>query len=83
MVSKSIANQEAHQRLMKRLEKKKCTTTSDEIPTAPPTADTVISKPGKDSEIARAWMLENEHDPLFNVSIHSLSIIQRESLITL
>lgn len=40
----------------------------EDVPNLSTTTDYVISKPWKESKVARSWMIDQESDPLFNVS---------------
>ena len=58
------------------MKKKRAPGATDEAtPNPSPNADHVISKPWKESKNARSWMLEQEDDPLFNVSIISVFVV--------
>jgi hypothetical protein len=45
--------------------------TDEDISNPSPTPDYVISKPWKESKIARSWMINQESDPFFDVSRHA------------
>ena len=47
--------------------------TDEDVPNLSKTLDYVISKPWKESKIARSWMIDQESDPLFKVSRHTSS----------
>jgi hypothetical protein len=53
----------------------------EDVPNLSTTPDYIISKPWKESKIARNWMMDQESDPLFDVR-HTSSFAQ-DSLITL
>ena len=68
-IAKSISGQEARQRLVRGLARTKNALPTDEmLPDISPNSSYVISKPWKESRVARSWMIEQEADPLFKVS---------------
>ncbi|KAF9783930.1 hypothetical protein BJ322DRAFT_1109780 [Thelephora terrestris] len=81
LVARSISNQEARRRLIRRLTEVKRGTSgpADEaIPCVSSASSYVISKPWKKSKNARIWMTDQESDPLFedftwNLKRHALS----------
>lgn len=85
LIAKSIGNQEARQRLIRRLMKKKHTpgAPGEAMPNPSPEADYVISKPWKESKNARGWMLEQEDDPLFKVGKAIIILIRRSLTVSL
>ena len=74
LIAKSISSQEARQRLIRRLKKTKKNVsypTDEDMPDLSSTSGHIISKPWKESKVARSWMIDNESDPLFTVSTHT------------
>ena len=78
LVAKSISSQEARQRLVRRLTKTKKNIsypTDEVIPDLSSTPDYIISKPWKESKLARSWMIDNESDDLFTVSMRMYPLL--------
>jgi len=70
LVAKAISNQEARQRLIRRLTKKKRVSgpANEDMPKFSSSSHHVISKPWKESKVARSWELSQKSDPVFEVS---------------
>lgn len=67
LVARSISNQEARQRLIRRLRKQK-KPVEEEMPNISSEQAYVISKPWKEAQVVQQWVVDENSDPLFNVS---------------
>jgi hypothetical protein len=70
--------------LIRRLQKSKRKAhraTDDDIPSSSSTQNYVLSKPWKETRVARNWMITNQSDKLFDVS--SFFFVMQTFLITL
>jgi len=68
LIARALANQSRRERLVRVLKKRQERLSADgELPQMTSATEYVISKEGKEFEDARAWMQNNNNDPLFEV----------------